>query len=38
MRAFGKDPLRLKRDEAAPSYWIARDPAGRAHESMKHQF
>ena len=24
MRARGKDPLRLKRDEGSPTYWIAR--------------
>jgi hypothetical protein len=34
----GKDPLRLKFDVAAASYWIIRDPAGPAPESMSHQF
>jgi hypothetical protein len=33
-----KDPLRLKRDPAARSYWIQRDPPGPAPESLKHQF
>lgn len=38
VRAFGKDLLRLKRDEAAESYWIERDPPGPAPESMTRQF
>jgi apolipoprotein N-acyltransferase len=38
MRAFGKDPLRLRRDAAARSYWIVRDPPGPAGDSMKQQF
>jgi hypothetical protein len=38
MRAFGKDPLRLKFDRAAQSYWIPRDPPGPAPESLKDQF
>jgi len=38
MRAFRKDLLRLRRDPAATSYWIARNPPGPAPESMKHQF
>lgn len=38
MRACGKDPLRLKRDPAATSYWIAREPPGPTGESMKQQF
>src|SRR5262249_38130690 len=38
VRAFGKDLLRLKRDDAASSYWIERDPPGPAPESMKRQF
>lgn len=37
MRAFGKDPLRLHRREAA-SYWIVREPPGPAPETMKNQF
>lgn len=38
MRASGKDPMRLKRDPAATSYWILRDPPGPAPETMKNQF
>lgn len=37
-RARGRDPLRLARDPAAPSYWIPRDPPGPAPESMRNQF
>ena len=38
MRGSGKDPLRLKFDPAARSYWIERDPPGPAGEQMKNQF
>ncbi|MBF0285383.1 MAG: hypothetical protein HQL51_13105 [Magnetococcales bacterium] len=38
MRLLGKDPLRLRLDPKASSYWIPRDPPGPAPESMKHQF
>jgi hypothetical protein len=38
LRAAGKDPLRLKRNSAAHSYWIARDPPGPAPGSMRKQF
>jgi predicted membrane metal-binding protein len=38
MRAMGKDPLRLKRDPAAASYWIVRDPPGPPPGSMQNQF
>jgi Saxitoxin biosynthesis operon protein SxtJ len=38
MRLAGKDPLRLKRDPAAPTYWIKRTPPGPAPDTMKHQF
>lgn len=38
MRATGKDPMRLKRDPSARSYWILRQPAGPAPDSMKNQF
>jgi hypothetical protein len=38
MRATGKDPMRLKRDPSAASYWIMRTPPGPAPESMKTQF
>jgi Saxitoxin biosynthesis operon protein SxtJ len=37
-RALGNDPLRLKRDPAAVTYWIERDPPGPSPESIKHQF
>lgn len=38
MRVFGKDFLRRRRDPAAKSYWIAREPPGPAPDSMKNQF
>ena len=38
MRALGKDPLRLKFDPSATSYWIERDPPGPAPETMGQQF
>jgi hypothetical protein len=38
LRRFGKDPLRLRRDSAANSYWILRDPPGPSPQSMKNQF
>src|SRR5262245_14520819 len=38
MRALGKDPLRLKRQPDANSYWIERRPPGPAPKSMKDQF
>ena len=38
MRMSGKDPLRLKPDPNASSYWIVREPAGPAPESMRNQF
>ena len=38
MRAFGKDPLRLKLDANAPSYWIARDPPGPPPGTIRDQF
>jgi hypothetical protein len=38
MRLFGHDPLRLKIDRSAASYWIRRDPPGPAAESMNNQF
>jgi hypothetical protein len=38
MRATGKDPMRLKRDSAVASYWIARTPPGPAPDSLKTQF
>jgi saxitoxin biosynthesis operon SxtJ-like protein len=38
MRVLGKDPLRLRREPDAASYWIERMPRGPAPESMKNQF
>lgn len=38
MRMVGKDLLALKRKPDQESYWIARDPAGPAPESLKNQF
>lgn len=38
MRALSKDPLRLKWNPDASSYWIERRPPGPAPESMKDQF
>lgn len=38
MRAAGKDPLRLKLDRTAASYWIERDPPGPSRDSIDRQF
>ncbi len=38
MRLTGKDPLRLKFDPAADSYWIPREPPGPQPGSMNNQF
>lgn len=38
MRLAGKDPLRLKFDPGANSYWIPRDPPGPPPDSMTNQF
>ena len=38
MRLFGKDPLRLRFDPEAKSYWIERRPPGPAPETMHQQF
>jgi hypothetical protein len=38
MRVFRRDPLRLRRDGAAQSYWIKRDPPGPEPASMSNQF
>jgi len=38
LRLKGTDPLRLKRDPKAKSYWIVRDPPGPAPISFKNQF
>jgi hypothetical protein len=37
MRLFGKDPLKLKRDPGAPTYWIKRQTDG-PPSSMRNQF
>ena len=38
MRLLGKDPLRLRIDRTAESYWIERRPPGPPPESMRNQF
>jgi Saxitoxin biosynthesis operon protein SxtJ len=38
MRALGKDPLRLKRDTDAKTYWIERQPPGPDPQTMTRQF
>jgi cellulose synthase/poly-beta-1,6-N-acetylglucosamine synthase-like glycosyltransferase len=38
LRAFGKDPLRLKRAPLLDSYWIRRNPPGPETGSMSKQF
>lgn len=38
MRLLGKDPLRLRREPEAQSYWIPREPPGPEPDSMKNQF
>jgi hypothetical protein len=38
MRMLGKDLLRLKREPAAESYWIVREPPGPSPETMRDQF
>lgn len=38
IRFSGKDPLRLKFDPDADSYWIPREPPGPPHGSMTNQF
>jgi Saxitoxin biosynthesis operon protein SxtJ len=38
IRLSGKDPLRLKLDRNAESYWIQRKPPGPPPDSMTHQF
>ena len=38
MRLTGKDPLRLKHDSGAKSYWIPREPPGPPPDSMTNQF
>ena len=38
MRATGRNPLLLKRDVAADTYWIERDPPGPSGDSLTHPF
>jgi len=38
LRLSGKDPLRLRRDAAMPSYWLPREPPGPDPKSMINQF
>lgn len=38
LRLRGKDLLRLRRDPAAASYWMVREPPGPPPESMRNQF
>ena len=38
MRTLGKDPLRLKRDPGATSYWLPREETRPWSESMRQQF
>jgi Saxitoxin biosynthesis operon protein SxtJ len=38
MRLTGRDPLHLKFDPQADSYWVVRDPPGPAPDSMSNQF
>jgi saxitoxin biosynthesis operon SxtJ-like protein len=38
LKMLGKDPLRLRRDRDAESYWVPRDPPGPQPGSMPKQF
>jgi hypothetical protein len=38
LRAFGKDPLHLRTDPHARSYWISKDPPGPPAPTMTNQF
>ena len=38
MRLSGRDPLSLKFDRRAASYWVVREPPGPAPETMVNQF
>jgi Saxitoxin biosynthesis operon protein SxtJ len=38
MRLFRSDPLRLRRDPSARSYWLPRQPPGPPPRSMDRQF
>jgi hypothetical protein len=37
-RALGKDPLRLRFDRKASSYWVDREPPGPLPETLRNQF
>jgi len=38
MRIFGKDPLSLRLNNSADTYWVVRTPPGPVAESLKNQF
>jgi hypothetical protein len=38
LRLLGKDPLRLRPEPGAKTYWIVRTPPGTARESLTRQF
>jgi len=38
MRLLGRDPLRLRLDPEAPTYWIPRHPPGPSPDTMPRQF
>jgi Saxitoxin biosynthesis operon protein SxtJ len=38
LRARGRDLLRLRFDQTAPSYWIVREPPGPRPNTMNRQF
>jgi hypothetical protein len=38
IRRLGNDPLKLRFDPSASTYWIERQPPGPAPDSMSHQF
>jgi len=38
MRVTGRDPLRLRREPGAASYWIEREPPGPSGESLNHPY
>ena len=38
LRALGKDPLRLRVEREANTYWVERVPPGRADQQMTRQF
>jgi hypothetical protein len=38
LRLFGHDPLRLRFEPRATSYWLVRRPPGPAPETMTRQF